>query len=77
MDEGCGKQEDLGAMMSLSDGVLKMEVEDAKRVLNVVKHPRVESTRIEVPTEKVWEEKVSDTRISLFHLQTFQHTAQI
>jgi predicted hydrocarbon binding protein/KaiC/GvpD/RAD55 family RecA-like ATPase len=55
MDEGCGKQEDLGAMMSLSNGVMKMDVEEGKRILNVVKHPIVGSTRIEVPTTKILE----------------------
>jgi predicted hydrocarbon binding protein/KaiC/GvpD/RAD55 family RecA-like ATPase len=53
IDEGCGKSEDLVAMMSLSNGVIKMETEDGRRVLNVVKHPIVEATRIEVPGAKV------------------------
>lgn len=48
IDEGCGKSEDLVAMMSLSNGVIKIEVEEDKRVLNVVKHPQVTPTRIEV-----------------------------
>ena len=26
MDEGCGKEEDLGAMMSVADGILRMEI---------------------------------------------------
>jgi predicted hydrocarbon binding protein/KaiC/GvpD/RAD55 family RecA-like ATPase len=51
MDEGCGKEEDLGAMMSVADGIMKMEVKESSRVINVVKHPRVEPTRIEVPIE--------------------------
>ena len=46
IDEGCGKEEDLVAMMSMADGIIKVEVEDGSRVLNVVKHPVVESTRI-------------------------------
>jgi len=54
-DEGSGKPEDLVAMMSLSNGVIKMEKEDGRRLLNVVKHPVVESTRIEVPRDKVLE----------------------
>jgi predicted hydrocarbon binding protein/KaiC/GvpD/RAD55 family RecA-like ATPase len=49
MDEGCGKCEDLVAMMSIADGVIKMEMEEDKRLLNVVKHPRVRPARIEVP----------------------------
>lgn len=49
MDEGCGKEEDLVAMMSVSDGVIRMEMEEDKQLLSVVKHPRVRPTRIEVP----------------------------
>jgi predicted hydrocarbon binding protein len=51
MDEGCGKEEDLGAMMSVADGILRMEVKGRSRTLNVVKHPKVEPARIEVPIE--------------------------
>jgi predicted hydrocarbon binding protein/KaiC/GvpD/RAD55 family RecA-like ATPase len=51
MDEGCGKEEDLGAMMSVSDGILRMEAKERSRTLNVVKHPRVEPASINVPIE--------------------------
>jgi hypothetical protein len=51
MDEGCGREEDLGAMMSVADGILRMETKERSRTLNVVKHPRVEPARIEVPIE--------------------------
>jgi len=51
-DEGSCKEEDLVAMMSFSSGVIKMEIEEGRRVLNVVKHPVVEPTRIEVPRAK-------------------------
>jgi predicted hydrocarbon binding protein/KaiC/GvpD/RAD55 family RecA-like ATPase len=51
MDEGCGKEEDLGAMMSVADGILRMEVKEKSRIINVVKHPTVEPTRIEVAIE--------------------------
>jgi len=51
MDEGCGKEEDLGAMMSVADGILRMEMKELTRTLNVVKHPRVEPARIDVPIE--------------------------
>jgi predicted hydrocarbon binding protein len=51
MDEGCGKEEDLGAMMSVADGIIKMEIRESSRTLNVVKHPKVRPTRIEVPIE--------------------------
>jgi len=51
MDEGCGKEEDLGAMMSVADGILRMEIKERSRTLNVVKHPKLEAAEIEVPTE--------------------------
>jgi predicted hydrocarbon binding protein/KaiC/GvpD/RAD55 family RecA-like ATPase len=51
MDEGCGKEEDLGAMMSVADGILRMEVKEPSRTLNVVKHPKAEPARINVPVE--------------------------
>jgi KaiC/GvpD/RAD55 family RecA-like ATPase/predicted hydrocarbon binding protein len=51
MDEGCGKEEDLGAMMSVADGILRMEMKERQRILNVVKHPIVEPARVDVPIE--------------------------
>jgi len=51
MDEGCGKEEDLGAMMSVADGIIRMEMKKRSRTLNVVKHPRVDTARIDVPIE--------------------------
>jgi predicted hydrocarbon binding protein/KaiC/GvpD/RAD55 family RecA-like ATPase len=54
MDEGCGKQEDLVAMMSIADGVIKIETEENRQLLNVVKHPKLRPTRIEVPLEGEW-----------------------
>jgi predicted hydrocarbon binding protein/KaiC/GvpD/RAD55 family RecA-like ATPase len=51
MDTGCGKEEDLGAMMSLSDGVIRVETEEGKQFLNVVKHPKLKTTRIEALLE--------------------------
>jgi predicted hydrocarbon binding protein/KaiC/GvpD/RAD55 family RecA-like ATPase len=49
VDEGCGKEEDLGAMMSIADGIIRMEIKESSRVINVVKHPKVMPTKIEVP----------------------------
>jgi CRP-like cAMP-binding protein/KaiC/GvpD/RAD55 family RecA-like ATPase len=51
MDEGCGKSEDLVAMMSIADGVIKMTTEENIQLLNVVKHPKMKPTRIEIPLE--------------------------
>ena len=49
MDEGCGKEEDLGAMMSVADGIIRMEIKENSRIINVVKHPRVKPSKIETP----------------------------
>jgi predicted hydrocarbon binding protein/KaiC/GvpD/RAD55 family RecA-like ATPase len=51
IDEGCGKEEDLVAMMSLSDGVIRMETREGKQLLNIVKHPKLKAARIEAPIE--------------------------
>jgi predicted hydrocarbon binding protein/KaiC/GvpD/RAD55 family RecA-like ATPase len=51
IDEGCGKEEDIGAMMSVSDGIMKIEIKDGSRTLNVIKHPRLEPMRIDVSLE--------------------------
>jgi predicted hydrocarbon binding protein/KaiC/GvpD/RAD55 family RecA-like ATPase len=51
MDEGCGKEEDLGAMMSVADGIIRMEAKERQRTLNIVKHPRVEPAKINIPIE--------------------------
>jgi predicted hydrocarbon binding protein/KaiC/GvpD/RAD55 family RecA-like ATPase len=49
VDEGCGAEEDLVAMMSVADGIITMEIRDHSRMINVVKHPRVAPTKIETP----------------------------
>jgi len=51
IDEGCGKAEDLVAMMSLANGIIKIEKEQGARLFNVVKHPKLRPIRIEVPLE--------------------------
>jgi KaiC/GvpD/RAD55 family RecA-like ATPase len=42
IDEGCGSKEDLGAMMSIVHGIVKLEVKEGSRVLTVIKHPVLE-----------------------------------
>jgi len=49
VDEGCGKPEDLVAMMSVADGLIRIEMDTDKRLFNVVKHPRLRPTRIQAP----------------------------
>jgi predicted hydrocarbon binding protein/archaellum biogenesis ATPase FlaH len=51
IDEGCGKLEDLVAMMSISNGVIKMETGEGKQSLNVVKHPTLKPVKIMAPIE--------------------------
>jgi predicted hydrocarbon binding protein/KaiC/GvpD/RAD55 family RecA-like ATPase len=53
IDKGCGKPEDLVAMMTLSSGVIELELKKEKKTLNVVKYPRMKPTRIEVHTAQV------------------------
>jgi len=47
VDEGCGKEEDLGAMMSVADGILRMDMEESSIIISVVKHPKMAPTKIE------------------------------
>jgi predicted hydrocarbon binding protein/KaiC/GvpD/RAD55 family RecA-like ATPase len=49
IDEGSSKPEDLVAIMSIADGVIRMEMEEDRQVLSVVKHPSVRPVRIEIP----------------------------
>jgi len=48
-DEGSGKKEDLVGMMSISDGTININIEEKKRIFNVVKHPKIKPTKIKVP----------------------------
>jgi predicted hydrocarbon binding protein/KaiC/GvpD/RAD55 family RecA-like ATPase len=73
IDEGCGKEEDLGAMMSIADGIIRMEIKENSRILNVVKHPKIAPTRIETPmtwstrvTSRTWEPKVVKGEVMAF-----------
>lgn len=57
MDEGCGKEEDLGAMMSIADGIVKIELKDSAKTFNVIKHPEVRPTKIDVQMD--WSPEIS------------------
>jgi len=50
IDEGCGKSEDLVAMID-RNGVIETEGKKDERFFDVVKHPKVRPTRIEVTIE--------------------------
>ena len=38
-------------MMSVADGILRLEVKESLRTLNVIKHPETETASIELPVE--------------------------
>jgi predicted hydrocarbon binding protein/KaiC/GvpD/RAD55 family RecA-like ATPase len=71
-DEGSGKKEDVVTMMSIADGVIKIETEEEKRRMNVMKHPRLNPTRINVPiTPSIGlEARLFDTSVLREILQT-------
>jgi len=48
-DEGSGREEDLVAMMSIAEGVIKIEMREDRRLMSIVKHPTMKPTRVEVP----------------------------
>jgi len=60
MDEGCGKEEDLVAMQSIADGILRMEIKESSRIINVVKYPKLEPKTIEVPPAGIQDRKIWD-----------------
>ena len=60
MDEGCGKEEDLGAIMSIADSIIRMEIEENTRFMKVIKHPKLEPTRIKVQTSEIWQKTIWD-----------------
>lgn len=49
IDEGCGKQEDLVAMESTADGIVNIESKEDSKTFNIIKHPMVRPTKIDVP----------------------------
>jgi predicted hydrocarbon binding protein/KaiC/GvpD/RAD55 family RecA-like ATPase len=56
VDEGCGRQEDIGAMESVSDGIMRIEKNKGFIALEVIKHPGMEAGNIEIPLEPKLEE---------------------
>ena len=49
VDEGCSKEEDLVAMMSTADGIIKIELMEDRKIFNIVKYPKMKPIKIEVP----------------------------
>jgi predicted hydrocarbon binding protein/KaiC/GvpD/RAD55 family RecA-like ATPase len=62
VDEGCGKEEDLVAMQSIADGILRMETKESSRIINVVKYPKLQPTTIEVPPAEIEDKKIWDMK---------------
>jgi len=73
MDEGCGKEEDLGAMMSVADGIIRMEIKEGSRIINVVKHPKVAPIKIETPM--TWSRVIPHERYDPKVIRRFQEAA--
>ena len=48
IDEGCGKHEDLVAMMSQFNGIMQIEAEQGQKIINVIKHPQVEPAKMPI-----------------------------
>jgi KaiC/GvpD/RAD55 family RecA-like ATPase len=51
MDEGCSKSEDLVALMSLANGVIKLTREGETQSIDIVKHPTLAPSRLDIPIE--------------------------
>jgi KaiC/GvpD/RAD55 family RecA-like ATPase/predicted hydrocarbon binding protein len=55
MDEGCGKEEDLGAMMSVADGIVRLKMGKSDQSIQVVKHPDIPPSTFDKPIPKKFE----------------------
>jgi predicted hydrocarbon binding protein/KaiC/GvpD/RAD55 family RecA-like ATPase len=49
MDEGCGKPEDLNALMSMANGIIRTRTKGDVQTFRVVKHPKLMPLTINVP----------------------------
>jgi predicted hydrocarbon binding protein/KaiC/GvpD/RAD55 family RecA-like ATPase len=49
LDEGCSTEKDLVGMMSTADGIVEIELMNGSKTFKVIKHPKLEPTKIEVP----------------------------
>jgi KaiC/GvpD/RAD55 family RecA-like ATPase/predicted hydrocarbon binding protein len=57
IDTGCGKEEDLGAMMSLTDGIIRMDMTEDTQIITVVKHPTAAPATIATP--RTWNRMIT------------------
>jgi predicted hydrocarbon binding protein/archaellum biogenesis ATPase FlaH len=49
VDEGCGKSEDIVAMMSIANGIIKIDFQSKSKTFDVIKHPIIEPSIVRVP----------------------------
>jgi len=64
MDEGCGKEEDLGAMMSVVDGIVRLEMGINNQSIKVIKHPAILPGNLEQPIPKKFESETALNEIT-------------
>lgn len=51
VDEGCGKSEDIVAMMSMANGIIKIDLQSKSKTFDVIKHPLIAPSKIRVPMD--------------------------
>lgn len=72
IDEGCGKQEDLGAIKSVCDGIIQIALEGKEQTFQLVKHPKIAPTMFTKPlpqefhAESVLEEFMDSEFIKMY-----------
>jgi len=59
VDEDCGKQEDMGAMRSIVDGIVRLSIQDTVQTAQIIKHPTLPISITERGiVQKPWSEAV-------------------
>jgi len=82
MDEGCGKAGDLGAMKSVAEGIVRLEMQTGEQSIQIVKHPQIAPTMLQISiarkftTQKVLEEIPNPDVLKKFSISLFTGKAQ-
>jgi KaiC/GvpD/RAD55 family RecA-like ATPase/predicted hydrocarbon binding protein len=71
-DEGSAKQEDLVGMMSISNGVIKIDVEKNNKIFEIIKHPILKSKKIQIPYNEL-----PPAATSTYDLEYFKQNVRI
>jgi len=61
IDQGCGKPEDMVTMMSTADGIINIDLKNDAKTFNVLKHPKLRPTKIDIPL--TWSTEITYQRI--------------